>query len=507
ALRVLDHLRGFRDADAGCAIDARGDHGLVDGGDLVERLRAVARYHLGDAGQGVLAVARVDPRRRVAHVEAVLPLHARACLEHRDADLLRRAGIDRGLVDDDRAALHVAATGFAGADQRTEIGTMRLVDRGGDGDDQHVGLGERGRIVAQGKHRRVGELFRRRFPGDVHAPAQALDTPHRHVIADRRHDPSELQREGQPDVPQSDDSHLLHEDLPLKHVSPYRARVAAHRPASGSPRIVTRRLRRARDYSRQPANYFACVRGPKPTMTFMGSLPRGHGARRAVGRLAVSWCCTLAPFGAIAQIIQAPPMPAQSVGAVNQVAPTAGAPIAPRGPDASGSDIDRYQELTEIAGKPGAPASPEELAQAYQHYCTAARAGSTDALVRLGWMHLNGLGVRQDDAIAGALLRRASAYGSQLAGQLLLMVRGGDERMPECLGDRALAQVDVEPARPVAGQAARVANPLRFSTRPASVERQRLAATAIGIAAEVKLDPRLVMALIATASKLAPQPL
>src|SRR5690606_25754830 len=194
----------------------------------------------------------------------------------------------------------------------------------------------------------------------------------------------------------------------------------------------------------------------------------------------------------------------QSVGAVNQVAPTAGAPIAPRGPDASGSDIDRYQELTEIAGKPGAPASPEELAQAYQHYCTAARAGSTDALVRLGWMHLNGLGVRQDDAIAGALLRRASAYGSQLAGQLLLMVRGGDERMPECLGDRALAQVDVEPARPVAGQAARVANPLRVSTRPASVERQRLAATVIGIAAEFKLDPRLVMALIATESNFDP---
>lgn len=197
-------------------------------------------------------------------------------------------------------------------------------------------------------------------------------------------------------------------------------------------------------------------------------------------------------------------MPAQSVGAVDQVAPTAGAPIAPRGHDASGSDIDRYQELTEIAGKPGAPASPEELERAYRHYCTAARAGSTDALVRLGWMHLNGLGVRQDDAVAGALLRRASAYGSQLAGQLLLMVRGGEERMPDCLGDRALAKVDVEPARPVGHASVRVANPLQFSTTPASVERQRLAATVIGIAAEYKLDPRLVMALIATESNFDP---
>ena len=198
-------------------------------------------------------------------------------------------------------------------------------------------------------------------------------------------------------------------------------------------------------------------------------------------------------------------MPAQSVGAVDQVAPTAGAPIAPRGgPGASGSDIDRYQELTDIGGRPGAPASPEELERAYRHYCNAARSGSTDALVRLGWMHLNGLGVRQDDAIAGALLRRAAAYGSQLAGQLLLMVRGGDARLPDCLGDRALAQVDVEPARPVGRDPARIARPLRFGARPASVERQRLAATVIGLAAEFKLDPRLVMALIGTESNFDP---
>lgn len=218
----------------------------------------------------------------------------------------------------------------------------------------------------------------------------------------------------------------------------------------------------------------------------------------------MSWCCTLAPLGAVAQIIQAPPMPAQSVGALNQVAPTAGAPIATRSTDSSGSDIDRYQELTEIAGKPGAPASPEELEQAYLHYCRAARAGSTDALVRLGWMHLNGLGVEQDDAIAGALLRRASAYGSQLAGQLLMMVRGSEERLPDCLGNRVLAHVDVEPAKPVSRELARIANPSRFSTAPASIERQRLAAMVIRIAADFKLDPRLVMALIGTESNFDP---
>lgn len=212
----------------------------------------------------------------------------------------------------------------------------------------------------------------------------------------------------------------------------------------------------------------------------------------------------LAPLGAFAQIIQAPPVPAQSIGALNQVAPSAGAPIASRSVDSSGSDIDRYQELTEIGGTASAPTSPEELRHAYLHYCRAARAGSTDALVRLGWMHLNGLGVKQDDAIAGALLRRASAYGSQLAGQLLLMVRGHDERMPDCLGNRVLASIEVEPAQPVSRGSARIANPSRFSTAPVSIERQRLAAMVIGIAAEFKLDPRLVMALIGTESNFDP---
>ena len=212
----------------------------------------------------------------------------------------------------------------------------------------------------------------------------------------------------------------------------------------------------------------------------------------------------LAPYGAAAQIIQAPPMPAQGAGAVNQAAPSAAVPIVNRSTASSGSDIDRYQELTEIGNRAGVPASPDELKQAYLHYCRAARAGSTDALVRLGWMHLNGLGAKQDDAVAGALLRRASAYGSQLAGQLLLMVRGHEERMPDCLGSRVLAHVEVEPAQPIARGSTRVANPSRFSTVPASIERQRIAAMVIRIAAEFRVDPRLIMALIGTESNFDP---
>ncbi|MFA7504439.1 MAG: transglycosylase SLT domain-containing protein [Burkholderiaceae bacterium] len=197
-------------------------------------------------------------------------------------------------------------------------------------------------------------------------------------------------------------------------------------------------------------------------------------------------------------------MPAQRVGAIDHTAPAAAAPIASRSTSSSGSDIDRYQELTEIGGKAGAPASPEELEQAYLHYCRAAGNGSTDALVRLGWMHLNGLGVKQDDAVAGALLRRASAYGSQLAGQLLMMVRGRDERMPECIGDRVLANAIVEPAQPIARGSNRISDPARFSTVPASLERQRLAAMVIRIAADFRLDPRLIMALIGTESNFDP---
>jgi TPR repeat protein len=53
-----------------------------------------------------------------------------------------------------------------------------------------------------------------------------------------------------------------------------------------------------------------------------------------------------------------------------------------------------------------------DLAAAHEAYCRAARAGSAEGLLRLGWMYANGRGVARDDDTAHGLFRRAAEQGS-----------------------------------------------------------------------------------------------
>ena len=115
-------------------------------------------------------------------------------------------GIDGRLVDDDRAALHVLADGLAGADQRREVGLVRVVDRRRHGDDDEVGLAR-------------APPDRRWRVSCVAAISSAVDTSPvgstmwrrfsmrflRQVEADRRPLLAELDGQRQPDVAQADD--------------------------------------------------------------------------------------------------------------------------------------------------------------------------------------------------------------------------------------------------------------------------------------------------------------
>src|SRR4029077_505674 len=65
-LGVLDHLCGFGNLDAGGAVHAGFDHRSVEIGDAIERPGRIAGDDLGDPGQGVLPVARVDAFRGIA---------------------------------------------------------------------------------------------------------------------------------------------------------------------------------------------------------------------------------------------------------------------------------------------------------------------------------------------------------------------------------------------------------------------------------------------------------
>jgi hypothetical protein len=83
----------------------------------------------------VLLVAGVDPLRRITELE-VGARETRDAREDRPAHVLRDAGIDGRLVDDDVALLERFADGLGRTHHRGEVGDVVAVDRRRDGDDE-----------------------------------------------------------------------------------------------------------------------------------------------------------------------------------------------------------------------------------------------------------------------------------------------------------------------------------------------------------------------------------
>ena len=142
ALGVLDHLGRLRGLDGRGPVHAGHDDLLVEPGHSLQGCRRVARDDFQDLGKGVFLVAGVDPFRRVADEEVLFPLHAGLAFQHRYAHVLRRAGVDRGLIDHDGTLLHVPAHAGARTDQRTKIRDVGAVDRRGNGHHDDVCLAQ-----------------------------------------------------------------------------------------------------------------------------------------------------------------------------------------------------------------------------------------------------------------------------------------------------------------------------------------------------------------------------
>jgi soluble lytic murein transglycosylase-like protein len=109
-------------------------------------------------------------------------------------------------------------------------------------------------------------------------------------------------------------------------------------------------------------------------------------------------------------------------------------------------------------------------------YCRADSDGSPAAAFALGLMYASGHGVKRDDAIAAAWFRRAAARGYGEAAKLLRFYRGAKRVQPVCpygsaFGPRMLVRAPAEVK--------------------ALVER---------LAPQYKLDPKLVLAVIAVES-------
>ena len=184
------------------------DH-LVELRHLVERGRRVARNDLENSGQRMFTVAGVDALGRIGDEEIFLPLHARFALQHRNADLFGRTRIDRRLIDNGGASLHMPADAGTGADQRAEVGNMGQINRRGHGDDDHIGLGQDGRVGAVDRvsgrtHLLVAELARR-----VQAALAGRDLDRREIETDGAQLFAELHHQGQAHIAQTDHRYCI----------------------------------------------------------------------------------------------------------------------------------------------------------------------------------------------------------------------------------------------------------------------------------------------------------
>ena len=208
ALGVLDHFGGLGDFDRGGAVDPRRNHRSIDRGDDIERRGVLAGNDLPDRLEPMLLVAGIDALGRIADAEIGPGFQPRGALERRRAIFLRRAGIDGRFIDDDVAFFQRAADGFGGFEQRAQIGPARLVDRRRHRDDEEIGVGEIGRIVAIAQ-RRLREISRLDLARAVAAGPQLFDPAPVDVEADDRGAGTrESGRDRQADIAETDDRKL-----------------------------------------------------------------------------------------------------------------------------------------------------------------------------------------------------------------------------------------------------------------------------------------------------------
>ena len=155
ALRVLDDLRRFGDANARSLVRAGLDDRGVQRIDEVGHLRRRAGGDLLDRREPMLLVAGIDALGAVAGEEITVEFQAREALEDRDGDLLGAAGIHGRLEHDDVALLQHLAQQLARALDRLQVRSLVVVDRRGHRDDEDPAGAQ---ILELG---RVAEVLRR----------------------------------------------------------------------------------------------------------------------------------------------------------------------------------------------------------------------------------------------------------------------------------------------------------------------------------------------------------
>ncbi len=147
--------------------------------------------------------------------------------------------------------------------------------------------------------------------------------------------------------------------------------------------------------------------------------------------------------------------------------------------------------------------APRNLTRAFDLYCEAAAQGFPEALVRMAWMYADGNGVERSKAAAYTLFLRAKRFGYPQGGELAQRFAGEPEVLPVCLRGTLVERGNVErpPTREeLLAFGTRASSTMRAAATTLSGDRARFVQIVLTEARRFKLDPRLVMAVMAAES-------
>jgi soluble lytic murein transglycosylase-like protein len=155
----------------------------------------------------------------------------------------------------------------------------------------------------------------------------------------------------------------------------------------------------------------------------------------------------------------------------------------------------------------------KDPASAQRAYCAAIDLGSSDAMIRLGWMYANGRGVARDDAIAFGLFDRAAKAGNAMGERLSAMVRASAAKASPCATRSQNGPLVAGAAQRNEGNVTSSAQPkpsvtlgvpAEFRKPMSSLEQKKLTANILKMSTQFRLDPRLVLAVIQQESSFDP---
>lgn len=148
---------------------------------------------------------------------------------------------------------------------------------------------------------------------------------------------------------------------------------------------------------------------------------------------------------------------------------------------------------------------PQDLDRAVEHYCRAGAMGSGEARYHLGWLYLTGRLGEVDEVLAAGWFSRAARLRHSLAEQQLQRLgvgRAEMEAQARCVQRADMVARRIEERPSPTAEPAETDEPRPFTVR--ELDRSGITALVHRLAPEYRLDPALVLAVIAVESNFNP---